>query len=121
MGALDGNIWATGKKPTLHLAHQSNPLPEGCAFEIMALRIPGIGQHRMLWRTARQFEQTMVCTIYPPDYSGPGYYVFKFLGYPQEIAAGRKTLAEEIDKVKAIFKTKIAVVELRQAVFPIPK
>jgi hypothetical protein len=120
MGALDGNIWATGKRPTLHLARQSNPLPEGCAFEMMALRIPGIGQHRMLWRTTCQFEQTMVCTIYPPEYSGPGDYVFKFLGYPQEIEAGRKILAEEIDKVEAVFKTKIPIVHPRQAVFPIP-
>jgi hypothetical protein len=89
---------------------------------MIALRLQGAGQHRMLWWKACSFQwQGCLWTLYPPEYSGPGDYVFKPMGRKSTVEIGRKILAEEIDKVEAVFKAKIHAIDARQAVFSTSK
>ncbi|KAE9370904.1 hypothetical protein N431DRAFT_343237 [Stipitochalara longipes BDJ] len=118
MDDVSEKAWYGDKKPNFHLARRIEPLPEGQVFEIIALRVPGAGQHRMLWWKTHNLEGGSLFKFYPPQYSGPGDYIFKLVGSRSAVKEGRTILAEEIDRVKAVFKTKIAVIDPRQAVFP---
>jgi hypothetical protein len=85
-------VWKGDKKPTIQLARRSQAIPVNEHFEILAINLPGLGQHRMVWWRVREFDTRhrehsnqslhpdLKCSVFPNVYSGPGDYLFKFMG-----------------------------------------
>jgi len=114
MAPNEENRWAGVKQPKIQLARLVKPLPHDHVFEMIGLRIPGRGEHRMIWWVAR-FAPT---TLWPPEYRGPGDYILKLMGSTTAVELAKKQLTAEIDKAEAIFKTKISIIDVGEAAFP---
>jgi len=89
---------------------------------MIAVHLPGAGEHRMIrWKTRELGHKCCMCTLYPQAYSGPGDYIFKFMGRESEVVLGMAEIKQEIEKGEKLFKKKIPLVDPREAVFPISK
>ena len=122
LAPLEKKLWTKNKQPSIQLVRCTQALLPGDVFEMMVLRIPGAGQHRMLWYSVTsKCDKGIHCGIWPPEYSGPGDYVFKFMGRKSGVDFVLNILTAAFDKVEAFFKTKVAIIDVAEAAFPTSK
>jgi hypothetical protein len=120
-------VWKGDKKPTIQLARRSQAIPVDQHFEILAINLPGLGQHRMVWWKVREFDTrrehhthspSLKCSLFPNVYSGPGDYLFKFMGSREDVDWVIGEVLREVARGEKLFKQEMRIVDPTKAVFP---
>jgi len=119
-------VWKGDKKPTIQLARRSQAIPVDQHFEILAINLPGLGQHRMVWWKVREFEAHhrehprpgLKCSVFPNVYSGPGDYLYKFMGPREDVDWVTGEVLREVAWGEKLFKQEMRIVDPTEAVFP---
>ena len=123
-------VWKGDKKPTIQLARRSQAIPVNEHFEILAINFPGLGQHRMVWWRVPEFDTRhrehsnqslhpdLKCSVFPNVYSGPGDYLFKFMGQRWYVDWITGEVLREVARGEKFFKQEMRIVDPTKAVFP---